>query len=144
MYFISQSNIFISQWTLISISSELFESERYFSKYFMFETKSYLSHLKSLFIFLFSSQTWIIILVPGTPFWGRALDCPEDDTDPWIFYVFWAKLLITVKFGIRALLDPYLYNSYDINLVNLDYLLIIDKVLSLLLRQSLFFYDSRF
>ena len=82
MYFISQSNIFISQWTLISISSELLESERYFSKYFMFETSSDLSHLKSLFIFLFSSQTCIIIFVPGIwedPFGGNAPDYPEAD-----------------------------------------------------------------
>jgi hypothetical protein len=52
----------------------------------MFETNSYLSHLKSLFIFLFSSQTCIIIFVPGIyadPLGGKALNYPEaEETDP--------------------------------------------------------------
>ena len=79
IYFINQSKILISQWTLISISSELLESERYFSKYFIFYTNNYLSHLKSLFIFLFSSQTWIIILVPEPIPVPIATYYPDDD-----------------------------------------------------------------
>ena len=72
----------------------------------MFETSSYLSHLKSLFIFLFSSQTCIIIFVPGIyadPLGGKALNYPEaEETDPWLFYAFAAWLLKTVKLGIKA------------------------------------------
>ena len=40
---------------------------------------------------------------------------------------------MTVKFGIKALFDPYLYVSLVINLVKLKYLLIIYEILSLLL-----------
>lgn len=61
-YFMSHSNILISQWTLISISSTDVASVRYFSKYFMWVTRSSFSQVKSLLTFLFSSNTWITII----------------------------------------------------------------------------------
>lgn len=45
----------------MSMSSADEDPDRYFSKYFMFESKRFFSHLKSLFDFLLSSQTWITI-----------------------------------------------------------------------------------
>lgn len=61
-YFISHSNIFISQCTLISISSTDVASVRYFSKYFIWVTNRSFSQVKSLFTFLFSSKTCITII----------------------------------------------------------------------------------
>ena len=58
-YFISQSKMEMSQWTEISMSSNVYWSLRYFSKYFMVARRSVLSHLKSYVRFLASSQTWI-------------------------------------------------------------------------------------
>lgn len=58
-YFINQSKIEMSQWTEISISSSVCWSDRYFSKYFMLDSSSVLSHLKSWVVFLASSHTWI-------------------------------------------------------------------------------------
>ena len=46
-YFINQSNILMSQCTEISMSSSVYELERYFSKYFMLFRSKVLSHLKS-------------------------------------------------------------------------------------------------
>lgn len=58
-YFISHSNILMSQCTLISMSSTEVASVKYFSKYFMCVTKRSFSQVKSLLIFLFSSNTCI-------------------------------------------------------------------------------------
>lgn len=72
----SQSKMLMSQWTEMSISSADLESERYFSKYFILLISSYLSHLKSLFCFLFSSHTWMMIVVPHScrPFDGVLME----------------------------------------------------------------------
>lgn len=56
---INQSKIYISQCTEMSMSSIELAPLRYLSKYFMWVNKIDFSHLKSLFTFLFSSQTWI-------------------------------------------------------------------------------------
>ena len=58
-YFISQSKIVMSQWTDMSMSSRVYWSHKYFSKYFMYLRSKFLSHLKSCVFFLASSQTWI-------------------------------------------------------------------------------------
>ena len=60
-YFISHSKILISQWTEISMSSKDWASCKYCSKYFIWERRRVFSHVKSLFTFLFSSNTWITI-----------------------------------------------------------------------------------
>lgn len=68
-YFISHSNILISQCTLMSISSTEVASVKYFSKYFIWVTRRSFSHVKSLLTFLFSSNTWITIISCYFLFW---------------------------------------------------------------------------
>ena len=61
MYHISHSNIATSQWTEMSRSS-WYESFAWASKYFISWNNKRQGHLKSLWIFLFSSLTWISII----------------------------------------------------------------------------------
>lgn len=72
-YFISHSNIFISQCTLISISSTDVASVRYFSKYFIWVTRRSFSQVKSLLTFLFSSNTCITITSYGFLFYPNVV-----------------------------------------------------------------------